>query len=423
MMGNQRRADEVRARLRGAIEGVLRRMPHLNLTGRALKFVVSDDSNLTNPRRESELLVVSKQEMVLIPMALFRQMSDLELTSIIAHEMIHAYYRHVERGQGRNQRLWQQASDLEANRTLKQAGLPLQRGVAYDESMATLSAEAIYEHLNRNPRLRRRDTRSQPGEQPGELPITAQHAWQDHSDRWAVHPESVIAEMKVCDVAKGSAGLSSTGERGQTSERGAAMRAPGRQHGTSKLEEQLQYQARRHQQKGNPWSSLLQDFMRDRSYRRSGKRYRRRDISKGLYLPSMRGDGLRLVVALDTSGSTLHLLPHFISEVEQVMRACPHFQLTLIQCAAEICAVDTLSHHELERLKHIQLKGGGGTNFQPVFDHLNGGAERLPNLLIYLTDGQGPTVQVPPNFPVIWVLSDDGRRPAPFGVELPLQAH
>jgi predicted metal-dependent peptidase len=68
----------------------------------------------------------------------------------------------------------------------------------------------------------------------------------------------------------------------------------------------------------------------------------------------------------------------------------------------------------------LEPKGGGGTNFRPVFDWVekNGVA---PACLVYLTDlccTEFPDAT--PGYPVLWVT--DSRRTAPFGETLRIVA-
>ena len=61
-----------------------------------------------------------------------------------------------------------------------------------------------------------------------------------------------------------------------------------------------------------------------------------------------------------------------------------------------------------------QLKGGGGTNFCPVFEELEAmGRTQRPHLIIFLTDGDGPAPDRAPNgMHVIWVIvGQHGRIP------------
>ena len=404
-------------RLRLTIERVLRWLPHLNPVGRGLSFIILDDP--TSPNPFGDLQVISERGQLLIPRSRVAQMSEQELTFLIAHGMIHVYFRHAERGQGKEPTLWQRACDYEANSALKVAGVALSQGALYDEALADRSAEALYE-LFKAQGPQTDSTSDDSGAACGGAGAP-KHEWEHTAATWGAEPEQILVKVTVNEVAQSGASSSLKME-------GSALESQGvypchnttRGFGAQQLEESLAYQAKTLPRNTNPWATLLRDFMRHRAQRRSASRYRRRDIGQDLYLPSMRGDGIRLAVALDTSGSTLDLLPDFISEVERALEACPHFNLTLIQCSYEVNAIDDLTHRDLTRVRELKLQGGGGTRFQPVFDLLNRRDQRVPNLLIYLTDGQGPPVSQAPNFPVIWVLSDGGKRPASFGVELPL---
>ena len=47
--------------------------------------------------------------------------------------------------------------------------------------------------------------------------------------------------------------------------------------------------------------------------------------------------------------------------------------------------------------------GGGGTRFEPVFDHIAADTEHdTPECLIYLTDGLGSFPDREPDYPVLW---------------------
>jgi predicted metal-dependent peptidase len=62
---------------------------------------------------------------------------------------------------------------------------------------------------------------------------------------------------------------------------------------------------------------------------------------------------------------------------------------------------------------NLTPKGGGGTNFIPVFEHIaDEGME--PSALIYLTDLEGTFPQHEPDYPVLWV-DTYGKHKPPFG--------
>ena len=65
----------------------------------------------------------------------------------------------------------------------------------------------------------------------------------------------------------------------------------------------------------------------------------------------------------------------------------------------------------------LALKGGGGTDFRPVFDLVEHQGV-TPSCLVYLTDLQCSRFpEIPPDYPVLWVNTDPGFGTAspPFG--------
>ena len=170
------------------------------------------------------------------------------------------------------------------------------------------------------------------------------------------------------------------------------------------------------------WKSLLRQFIREV---RGGSYHwlppNRRFIGKGLYLPGRRQKMFRGVVALDTSGSTIEELPGFVCELECLMRSFGKFELTVIECDASIGNVTVVSSDTRPHDWHKhRFSGGGGTDFTPVFEYIKN--KRLtPNVLVFFTDGEGSCPRMPPGYPVLWLLTDNGKPPVPWGVPIKLK--
>ena len=62
----------------------------------------------------------------------------------------------------------------------------------------------------------------------------------------------------------------------------------------------------------------------------------------------------------------------------------------------------------------FQVHGMGGTDFRPVFNYIEED-DLNPTALIYLTDGYGPAPDEEPDYPVLWVITQGGHRPCPWG--------
>ena len=89
--------------------------------------------------------------------------------------------------------------------------------------------------------------------------------------------------------------------------------------------------------------------------------------------------------------------------------------LTVLYAGSRIQKIETFRSSEaVAEVYH----GGGFTDLRPVFDYARTLQPR-PAAVIYLTDGFGEAPEVM-EFPTLWVLTREGQKPAPWGVELRL---
>lgn len=103
-----------------------------------------------------------------------------------------------------------------------------------------------------------------------------------------------------------------------------------------------------------------------------------------------------ILVGIDTSGSvSSDELKEFMNELVH-MHKTGH-KITIAQCDTQLNSVE-----EFNPKKDLEIKGRGGTSFQPVVDHFN--EKGNYTALIYLTDGEAYN---PENCPknTLWVLS------------------
>ena len=122
-----------------------------------------------------------------------------------------------------------------------------------------------------------------------------------------------------------------------------------------------------------------------------------------------------LVIVLDTSASCSRgMTAWFLSAVRSILLEeklfFERFRLRILQCD---CAVqqDTLITNLEEfqwYLAHLELYGGGGTDFRPAFRHIDelvarGELARLGGVL-YFTDGYGVFPERAPDYPVAFVM-------------------
>ena len=125
-------------------------------------------------------------------------------------------------------------------------------------------------------------------------------------------------------------------------------------------------------------SSLKSDFTFMRPSKRSGE----------VIFPGMdRDEELNIAVALDTSGSISQtMLRDFLSEVGGIMEQYQSYRIHILQFDTKVYGVDTFSSEDGRSVDEYEIEGGGGTDFDVVFQHL---AENDidPDQLIMFTDG------------------------------------
>jgi predicted metal-dependent peptidase len=127
---------------------------------------------------------------------------------------------------------------------------------------------------------------------------------------------------------------------------------------------------------------------------------------------------LQLLVAIDVSESTDRrpLREAFARELLQIARGRDS-HLTVLYAHSRIRRIDTFRG---SRVVAEVVHGGGFTDLRPVFDYARQMHPR-PAAIIYLTDGEGPAPEQM-DFPTLWVLTPEGRKPVEWGVELRLGA-
>ena len=156
------------------------------------------------------------------------------------------------------------------------------------------------------------------------------------------------------------------------------------------------------------WRSLLRRYMTDAAKSDySWSVPNRRFIDSGLYLPSIRSEGMdAIAVIVDTSGSVdTDALAAFWSEVREVAAEIRPERVVVLQVDA---AVQDAAEYAPDDLPgEIVLKGRGGTDFRPGFEWL-GEHDVRPAVCLYFTDmecSRYPETQ--PCFDVVWVNWSD----------------
>ena len=156
------------------------------------------------------------------------------------------------------------------------------------------------------------------------------------------------------------------------------------------------------------WRTLLRRYMTDAAKRDySWSLPNRRFIDSGLYLPSIRSEGIdAIAVIIDSSGSLdPDTLAAFWSEVREVATEIEPERVILLQ--VDTAVRDAAEYAAGDLPDEIVVGGRGGTDFRPGFAWLEEHAIR-PGVCLYLTDMECSRYpETEPGFDVLWVNHGD----------------
>ena len=156
------------------------------------------------------------------------------------------------------------------------------------------------------------------------------------------------------------------------------------------------------------WRTLLRRYMTDAAKSDySWSLPNRRFIDSGLYLPSIRSEGMETIaVIVDTSGSLpAATLAAFWAELREVAAEIRPETVVVLQVDAAV--QDAAEYAPDELPEEIALKGRGGTDFRPGFEWLDEQGIQ-PAVCLYFTDMECSSYpEAEPGFPTVWVNWSD----------------
>ncbi|MFX1536580.1 MAG: VWA-like domain-containing protein [Promethearchaeota archaeon] len=307
-----------------------------------------------------------------------------ELKTVIAQVILHIALDHIERRGDRDPQRWDVATDFAVNPILLQSGFKLPEGSLIEENFENLEAEAIYDLLT-DDLLSRGRPLSEISRETGIIPTTLADLIDEE--------ESITQPLRDYDLKRVIIQALQVAKKQGNVPAGLERRLG------SILNPDL------------PWEQLLTQYIYS-SFKDDWRWIpNRRFIPMGITLPSTYSESLRLVVAIDTSGSISDVqLDWFLAEIKGIITTLREYEILIFGCDAAIQDIYRFETGDtLEGIK-FTLRGRGGTDFRPVFDYIEE-EQFIPDCLIYFTDAYGTFPEMEPAFPVIWVVSSKKRVP------------
>lgn len=321
---------------------------------------------------------------------------------VMGHELYHVLLGHFMRQFGRDRLCWNLAVDAEANYRLMLDGLSMPSDAVFYPAQAGRNAETIYQWLLKHPR----PEMDVPFDLHGDE-LFAPATMDSGNNVLVVDPD--FAPLRVdADSA-----------RQITQHWQEMVLQEAYQTSLGSIPAGMNLIVSNIAKPQVDWRTALHDFFLHRSgCQLTWNRINRRYLAQGLYLPGQQGKALSLMLAIDTSGSTQRQLPMFIAELQALLASTEYVEIHLIECDADIQRERVINHvQELQDIgsvdgNELTLRGGGGTDFRPVFERAN---DVLPECLLFFTDGYGRTPEIAPNLPVLWVITENGKSPTSWG--------
>lgn len=351
---------------------------------------------------------------------------------VFIHEVLHMVLMHVFRKENRDQLRWNFATDAEVNcNIIDKMRIPLPDGAVRLEDIDGKVAEEIYKMFPEPPPFEMFDSHEFWG-------MTQDSDGDDNSSSGGDNEKQEGKDGKSGDKDGGE--QKKDGGNGKNEKTGkfrkmtaSEMKAAERDmqkkivtaYNVSKSRGDLPDSIKRLVEEltspQHDWRSILAQFIQptnnDYSFCPPDRRFSNYDFS----LPSLSDESLNnIVIAVDTSGSIdENMLTKFVSEALGILHCYPSVKAHFGVCDAalhEWVEVDTST--STEKILNA-LKGGGGTDFRPVFEKAEKDFNK-PSAMIFCTDTDGYFPEKHPDYPVLWVIPKEYKEHAqvPFGMKV-----
>lgn len=374
-----------------------------------------------------------------------------ECRAVCAHEAGHLAGGHHFRRGNRDPRLWNEATDYVLNETLAAQGFKLPQGVLRNSEFAGKSAEdafrSLWQKREEEKKQAGKANQSKQGQGAGQGRGSGQgqsgqpNAGQSGQGGAQPSPGNGAGNQSPANATQSTGQGQPNAGQDDSNPCGEVLDAPGNAKdaaakgklmvekalsiaraagiGAGAMEREVKAcKATRYD-----WREILNRFFteltaRDYSFSFPNKRY----LQRGLILPGLRSrDCGQIVLAIDTSGSvSADEVSAMVAEMQNCLSTYGENGLSdglrVIYCDFDVQGEETLFEGE-----KANPKGGGGTRFAPVFEHLKGDLQGAA-ALVYLTDGE--TMQsdlralesLAPGFPVLWgLIRENESFNPPFG--------
>ena len=362
---------------------------------------------------------------------------------VLAHEVWHNIFLHFVRRQARDMQLWNVATDMEINHMLQNEGLEvLKDGCFPDPIVAGKNAEDIYAYLMKQAQKQQKNGNSGQGQGGGSgdqddssdsnSSSSSSNGGKQKQNQGNGNDKGKYGNQFDKHVYEGDGNGNAQEQDGKFGKRGDDSdfnpKMGDARETENKIKEMVTAVAQSIERKQGHlpagidnlvkemlkpeinWKERLSMFVTaclggDHSW----KRCSRHALGRGMYLPGRNDQKLKAALILDTSGSYLQDLPKFLAEFKSLVESFGKYEITMIQCDAEVQDVKTYDAETPMEFDKFNAKGGGGSDFRPAFKKLRELGDDFDTCIVF-TDGYISMPTYPPPYPTLFVLTPDANK-------------
>ena len=289
------------------------------------------------------------------------KLNKQETVFLVAHEVEHCVYDHMDRRGSRKPKAWNAAADFVINLELHENNIgklpdPKTSGVTacFDQKYKGMFAEEVYEKLMQDPNqsFPEFDVHLEPGDGKGE-PMSDE-------ERRVLSDEIRAAVMQAAKSA--GAGNTPAGVRRMLKD----LTEP-QMDWREILNMKIQ-------------SMIKNDF--------TWQRCSRKTQAYGIYLPGTKEDvRVEAAVSIDTSGSmSQEMLRDLLSETKGIMQQFNDFKLRVWCFDTRVYNEQQFTPENIDEIDTYDIQGGGGTDFMCNWEYMKE-HDIMPERFIMMTDG------------------------------------
>lgn len=392
----------------------------------------------------------------------YSKLTPTQREFVLAHEVWHNCFLHFTRMHGRNPQLWNIATDMEINHMLKNEGMDVLKDACLpDPIVAGKNAEDIYAYLMKEMDKNRKNQKNQNDDSDGGSDDGDSDGQSDDSNDGDSEGQNGSSKgdknkkgnqtgnqngggnsdddfsdygnqfdkhiYEGDDAGQGEETEGKWGPKGFDDDFNPSMKngeevaekikdavcsvAQSIERKKGRLPGGIDAMVKKLLKPEINWKEALSQFVtKVLGCEHSWKRVSRHALARGHYLPGRMDDNINIGLILDTSGSYLGDLPKFLSELDSLLRSFGKYQITLIQCDAEVQDVQKYDESNPMDFDKFEAKGFGGSDARPAFKWIRENGEDEVNCVVMFTDGYIDVPTYAPPYPTLFVLTSDGNE-------------